>query len=167
MQNKTPNEAAAILKKWHEIKKQYNQITADIQRLKTECERLRWKIHERQFWYSMCLMSTPPTSDLAHITTGQLNSLEQAFIEDQKAGEATWALYETQKKMIESCNAFEEVLTFRVEHFILDHADEQEIEEEMVSLSATRRYIRELGPRVVNGRKRVMWEEANDSEYMD
>jgi hypothetical protein len=99
--------------------------------------------------------------DLAQMSTSQLDTLKQALLEDQQAGKATWELYETQKKLVDVCNTFERLLAFLVDHFVLAEAGEQTIQEGMVSLAATRRYIRELGPKVAKERKQILLEEED------
>jgi hypothetical protein len=149
------------LKEWHDIEEQYKQATADKQHLILDCERLRKEIHEHQFWYALYLTPIHPNMDLAQMSTPQLDTLKQALLEDQQAGKATWELYETQKKLVNVCNAFERLLAFLVGHFVLAEAGEQTIQEGMVSLAATRRYIRELGPKVAKERKQILWEEED------
>jgi hypothetical protein len=105
--------------------------------------------------------------DLAQMSTHQLDTLNQALVEDQQAGKATWALYEAQKKMVDACNTCERFIAFRTEYFVLDEAEKRDIQRRKQVLTANRRYIRQLGPQVVKERERVMWEEENDSEDRD
>jgi hypothetical protein len=96
-----------------------------------------------------------------------LRALDFAWLEDQKAGKATWALYETQKKLVDACNSFEMFITFRMDHLFLDEAEKQDIQGNMAWLAFIRRYIRWLGPKVVKAQQRVMGEEENDPGNWD
>jgi hypothetical protein len=155
------------LKEWHEVEERCKQATADKQHLTLDCERLREEIREYQFWYAVHLTPIHPNMDLAQMSTHQLDTLNQALVEDQQAGKATWALYETQKKMVDACNTCERFIAFRTEHFVLDEAEKRDIQRRKRVLAANHRYIRRLGPQVVKERERVMWEEENDSEDWD
>lgn len=93
----------------------------------------------------------PVVIDRGRLPT-QLGGLITAMSHDKKAGEATWALYETQKKLINSCNAFEVFITFRMDHFVLTKGDQDEMQLGMLSLTMARRFLRGLGPGVVRGR---------------
>jgi hypothetical protein len=149
------------LKEWHDIEERYKQATADKQHLIPDCERLRREVREHHFWYDLYLTPIHSNMDLAQMSTHQLEILKQALVEDQQAGKATWALYETQKKLVDVCNVFEGLLGFLADHFVLAEGDEQNIQEGVVSLAATRRYIRELGPQMTKLRKQNLWEEED------
>jgi hypothetical protein len=167
MQNKTPNEIAAISEEWREVEEEHHQTKGQMQQLIARCKSLFREIIRSYYFHATCAARLPKTLDSTQLSTDQLRVLDFMSVKDQKAGRATWTLYETQKKMVDACNAFERFNTFRIDRFVLDEADMQGTQEGMVSLAATRRSIRELGPRLVNARKQLMWEEENDSQYMD
>jgi len=150
MQSKTPDEIEAILKQWYGLEEQYNQTTYEKSRFFTECYRLRRKICHHQAWCNGYLRWLPSIIERDDLPT-QLQELDAAMSHDQKAGEATWTLYETQKKLIRSCNAFEELITFRMEYFVLTKGDHDEIQLGMLTLASARHFLRALGPGVVGG----------------
>ena len=139
------------MKQWYELEEKCNQTTHEKYRFITECHRLRIKIRQHQNPYIGYLKWLPSIIDSDDLPT-QLQELDRAMLHDQKAAEATWALYETQKKLIASCNAFEELITFRMEHFVLTAGDQEEIQLGMLSLTVARRFLRGLGPGVVKRR---------------
>lgn len=101
--------------------------------------------------YDAYLMMPRPAIDDSFPSNTNLWPLNRLMSEDQKAGEAIWALYKTQKKLITSCNAFEELITFRMKHFVLTKRDQEEMQLGMLSLTMARRFLRGLGPAVVKG----------------
>jgi hypothetical protein len=116
MQNKTPGEVAAILKEWHEVNERCKQKAGETEELMLECDRLLEKIRCHLFEYAVRAMSFSPTIDSNNLSMVELILRNGAMEHDRKAGAATWALYETQKKLQDFCNAFEELQTFHAEY---------------------------------------------------
>lgn len=98
------------------------------------------------------LPQVAPSINHGHELSTQLQELETAMWHDTQAGQAAWTLYETQKKLIASCNAFEKLITFRMEHFVLTKGDQYELQLGILSLDTARRFLRGLGPGVVQRR---------------
>jgi hypothetical protein len=157
VQNKTSEEIAAILRQWHEVKERYNQTKfEDDDQYTPECARVFGEYGRHQTQHAVRVALLPYTIDSSQTSTAQLDILNQAIFYDQKAGMATWTLYEAQKKAAKCRNAFEELCTFCLEHFILDEVEEQELREEIISLASSRRSLREMGPRIVTLREYIM-----------
>jgi hypothetical protein len=156
-QNKTSEEIAAILRQWHEVKERYDQTKSedDVQ-YTPECTRVFGEYGRHQTQHAVRVALLPYTIDSSQTSTARLDILNQAIFYDQKANMATWTLYEAQKKAVKCRNAFEELCTFCLEHFILDEVEEQELREEIISLASSRRSLREMGPRIVTLREYIM-----------
>lgn len=157
VQNKTPEEIATILRQWYEVEDRYDQTKPEgDEQCFSKCARLFEEYSRHQIQHAMRVALLPSTIDYSQLSTVQLDILTQATSYDQKAGKANWALYEAQRRAIECCNAFEEMVTFCLEHFILCEAQEQELRDEIISLALSRRYLREGGPRIVMTREHIM-----------
>jgi hypothetical protein len=157
VQNKTSGEIAAILQQWYEVEDRYDQTKPEgDKQYFSKCARLFGEYSRHQIQHAVRVASLPSTIDYSQLSTAQLDILTQAMSYDQKAGMANWALYKAQKKAIECCNAFEEMATFCLEHFILCEAQEQDLREKIISPASSRRYLREMGPRVVTTREHII-----------
>lgn len=121
-----------------------------------ECARLSIEYGRHQIQHAVRVALLPSTIDSSQISTAQLDILSQAISHDQKAGMANWTLYEAQKKAVEYFNAFEELSTFCLEYFILDEAQEQNLREDIILLASSRRYLRQMGSRVLTTQEYIM-----------
>jgi hypothetical protein len=156
MQNKTPGEVAAILKEWHEVNERCKQKAGETEELMLECDRLLEKIRCHLFEYAVRAMSFSPTIDSNNLSMVELILRNGAMEHDRKAGAATWALYETQKKLQDFCNAFEELQTFHAEYVVPDTAGEIPIQATTIALATIRQYLRGLGPGVIKTREHIL-----------
>ncbi|KAH0284424.1 hypothetical protein M436DRAFT_61775 [Aureobasidium namibiae CBS 147.97] len=92
----------------------------------------------------------------------KLTGLALAMENDRKAGEATWALYQIQKKLYNYCNACEDLVTILKEHFVCKDEDEVQDRIERLEFVKIRRYLtRALSRRVVESHNRLIaiWDE--------
>jgi hypothetical protein len=156
MQQKTPDEVAAILKQWRKLKDRYHEKAAEQEDLNAECDRLCKTIRSHQRKYAARLKKFAPSIDLDRLSIGELNLRSQAMEYDKKAGEATWALYKTQKKLRDIYQALEELQTFHIEHLVMDKAGEATVQKAHSTIAAYSDYLRDLGPYVVEEREVIM-----------
>jgi hypothetical protein len=153
VQNKTSEEIADILQQWHEMEEQHDQTVARVERYRRECDCLHRIIQGCQLDYAMTISLLPPTLESDRLTPHESYVLRMAMDRDKEAGKATWTLYETQKKMVETCDALEKLMTFHSEHFVLSEADEQDMRKEAISIAATRHHLRFMASKMVEAHK--------------
>lgn len=123
-----------------------------------KCERLLRRTRNYQTLYRKSIRSLPSTVNYSHWSPRKLARLARAMKNEKKAGEATWALYQIQKKLCNYCNAYEDLIAFLVEHFVCkeDNGLQERIEE--LKFAETRGYLRDLGPRMIKLHSRATME---------
>lgn len=121
-----------------------------------ECQRYHKLMLQYQDFYRMRIGSVPLTLESGQLCTQQLGSLNIAMEHDKAAGEAVWALYETQKKLCELCNCLEYTITFLTQNFVCENEDDLQDTFGKLNIAKVRDYLRRLGPEVVQVRRRIM-----------
>ncbi|KAG9559399.1 hypothetical protein KCU71_g5982, partial [Aureobasidium melanogenum] len=127
-QSKSPEEVAAILKQWQEIEEECAKNIVDVEQLIPKVDRIRLSMFSHLAYYALRIKNLPSTKDLDQLSSEQLQSFHQALDHGQKAGEATWELYNMQKKMSASENALEKYIAFREEYFVLEQSEQQHLQ---------------------------------------
>ncbi|KAG9653811.1 hypothetical protein KCU64_g7634, partial [Aureobasidium melanogenum] len=112
-QSKSPEEIAVILKQWQEIEEECAKNIVDVEQLIPKVDRIRLSMFSHLAYYALRIKNLSSTKDLDQLSSEQLQSFHQALDHGQKVGEATWELYNMQKKMSASENALEKYIAFR------------------------------------------------------
>ncbi|KAH0035113.1 hypothetical protein KCU78_g2107, partial [Aureobasidium melanogenum] len=155
-QSKSSEEVAAILQQWKEVKEEYRQNKVDFKQFVPELTLVRKTISFHQACYVVRTKNLPSTIDLGQLSAEQLQSFHEALDHDNKAGEATWKLYDMHKKMTASENAFEKLIAFREEHFVLEEPEQQLFDERKTSIADGRLYIRETAHALMKIREKCL-----------
>lgn len=110
-----------------------------------ECQRLFTTFLLNNAFYAAAMKRVPSSNNLGldTLSTDQLQSLQRALDHDKNAREAISTLYEKHKKMHDTCDAFEELIGFREEHFVLEQHQHQDMDNGKTSIAETRQFIRE------------------------
>ena len=138
------------------MKQQFRRIVAETRGSIAECQQLCKLMRLYQVFYRIRIKSVPSTLDLSQLYPEQVYSLSLAMEYDKKAGEAAWALYETQKKLCDLYDFCESSTAFLKQHFVRkDKIGVQDPSEELIFARA-RSSLRRLGPRLVQARRRIM-----------
>ncbi|KEQ62425.1 uncharacterized protein M437DRAFT_66293 [Aureobasidium melanogenum CBS 110374] len=143
--SKSPEDVADILRQWKEVKKEYTQKKAEYIRLRPKYRRLCRKMISYQANYIVNIKRIPSTIDLGQLSADQLELLRRALDQENKAGEATWKVYEIQKKMCAAYDAAEELIIFREEHFILQESEQQYLDKGKTAIASRRSECRKVG----------------------
>ncbi|KAG9666715.1 hypothetical protein KCU99_g9639, partial [Aureobasidium melanogenum] len=155
-QSKSSEEVAAILQQWKEVKEEYRQNKVDFKQFVPELTLVRKTISFHQACYVVRTKNLPSTIDLGQLSAEQLQSFHEALDHDNKAAEATWTLYDMHKKMTASENAFEKLIAFREEHFVLEESEQQLFDERKTSIADGRLYIRETAHALMKIREKCL-----------
>lgn len=156
VQSKSSEEVAAILQQWKEVKEEYRQNKVDFKQFVPELTLVRKTISFHQACYVVRTKNLPSTIDLGQLSAEQLQSFHEALDHDNKAAEATWTLYDMHKKMTASENAFEKLIAFREEHFVLEESEQQLFDERKTSIADGRLYIRETAHALMKIREKCL-----------
>ncbi|KAG9604309.1 hypothetical protein KCU77_g1390, partial [Aureobasidium melanogenum] len=141
-QDESP-EVATILQQWQEIENKYTQMINEKGQLIPECKSLLTTIMLNNAFHIATIQRVPPSSDLDILSVEQLQSLQWALYHDQNARKAISILYEKHKKIHDTCNAFEELINFREEQFVLEPHQQQDMDNGKTSIAETRQFIRD------------------------
>ncbi|KAH0358005.1 hypothetical protein KCU83_g647, partial [Aureobasidium melanogenum] len=144
-QSKSPEGIAAILKQWQEIEEECAKNIVDVEQLIPKVDRIRLSMLSHLAYYALRIKNLPSTKDLGQLSSEQLQSFHQALDHEQKAGEATWELYNMQKKINASENALEKYIAFREQYFVLEQSEQQHLDQGKNALVIGRFYSRETG----------------------
>ncbi|KAG9695519.1 hypothetical protein KCU95_g13495, partial [Aureobasidium melanogenum] len=144
-QNKSPEEVAAILSQFQELKEQYIQEKAEHKQLRSEYYRLHHTMMKYQGNYAISMRLVPSTISFGRSSAEDLQLFEQALDHENKAGETIWKIYEMQKRMDATCNAIEDFINFREEQFMLEESEQQILDEEKIQIATSRHNGRRLG----------------------
>ncbi|KAG9568750.1 hypothetical protein KCU71_g554, partial [Aureobasidium melanogenum] len=161
-QTKSSEEIAAILQQWQEIKRQYMQTATEATRLIRECQHICESIFVHQALCAVRINRLPPTNDLGQVSAEQLQSLHRALEHDDMARETTWKVYEMHKRIHAACDAFEELVAFREEHFVLAQPEQQTLEVGKTSIATVRHFARVLGPKLLEAYQKIWDYEERD-----
>ncbi|KAG9603530.1 hypothetical protein KCU77_g1782, partial [Aureobasidium melanogenum] len=155
-QSKSPEEIAAILKQWQEIEEECAKNIVDVEQLIPKVDRIRLSMFSHLAYYALRIKNLPSTKDLDQLSSEQLQSFHQALDHGQKAGEATWELYNMQKKMSASENALEKYIAFREEYFVLEQSEQQHLDQGKNALVIGRFHSRETGLVLIEAREKTL-----------
>ncbi|KAG9529391.1 hypothetical protein KCU93_g3457, partial [Aureobasidium melanogenum] len=155
-QSKSPEEVAAILQQWDDVREEYSKKMSVAKEFVSGTARVRQSILYHQASYAVLIKNFPSIIDLGRLSAGRLQSYEEALEHDKKAGEATWALYDIYKKMNASQNAFERCIAFREEHFILGELEQQSLDRCKTSIAIGRFGGRETGLVLMQAREEIL-----------
>lgn len=156
VQNKTPSEINAILQELHDAKKQFREMAVESRDSIADCESLFKLMRQYQVFYRIRIRSVPSTLDSGQLSTEQLDRLRFAMKYDRKAGEAVWALYETQKQLCDLCYLCEYITTFRMQHFVRKDEDTLRIQSRQRKLARARGRLRRMSAKVIQARRSIM-----------
>jgi hypothetical protein len=156
VQTKSPSEVVAIIQEFYDAKRQLDHMTIKGRYSASECRRMCRAIRLYQIYHNAKVRSLPSTLDISHLSTRQINKLRSAMEYDQKAGEATWVLFEKQRQMHSYLTAWEKLVTIFVERFVLDEEDESVVQASRVKIAKARHRLKDLATRVVNARGKAM-----------
>ncbi|KAG9758011.1 hypothetical protein KCU73_g4120, partial [Aureobasidium melanogenum] len=155
-QSKSPEEIAAILEQWQEIEEECAKNTVDVEQLMPEIDRIRLSMFSHLASYAMRIRVLPSTNDLGQLSSEQLQLFHQALDHEQKAGEATWELYDMQKKISASENALEKYIAFRERYFVLEQSEQQHLDQGKNALVIGRFHGRETGLVLIEAREKIL-----------
>ncbi|KAH0360232.1 hypothetical protein KCU65_g9518, partial [Aureobasidium melanogenum] len=155
-QIKSPEELAAILQQWNDLENECTDGVVNLDRYIHEITLLREVVFFHYAVYAVKIKNLPSTVNLGQFSAQQLHSYNQALEHEQKAGKATWELYEVQKKVDRCQNALEKFIAFREEHFIIKDLEQQRLDQGKDAIAVGRLECRRTGLVLMEARQKML-----------
>ncbi|KAG9699299.1 hypothetical protein KCU95_g5409, partial [Aureobasidium melanogenum] len=156
VQSKSPEELAAISQQWDELEEECTKNLVDLDQFIHEITRLRQAIFFHYAIYAVKIKNLPSTVDLGQFSAEQLQSFHQALEHEQKAGEATWQLYEGQNKVNTCQDTLKKFIAFREEYFVLEASEQQQLDQGKTAIAVGRFEGRKTGLVLMQAREEIL-----------